>query len=449
MRAATVATALLFSACRLALGSFDECQTDAECTQGADLECVNKLCVSRPPLDGRCHRLGATAPDAFVFGAVLPLTRLDGTENPTGVAREHSLLLAIEQTNPPTRQGVRGRPVGLLSCDSTSRAEVVTELTQHLVARRVLAILSSTSGETIAASRVTVPAGMLLMSVSATAAEISDLADTAPDAGPSDPGLVWRTAAPDSFQAKVLSRFLVDAGTPKAAMVHVNDAYGQGLAVAFGREYPGVKATFPFTQSGAIDSAIDGASATNPGALVVVAFPDDAVRLVQRAVTHPSLAGKQLVFTDAARSPVLLVPQTEGAYGTSGATSTGEAAQYFAGQYLTRFGADPLTVGATANAFDAMMCLMLALHASNGEGGVRLAKGLTKLSAGAAVPLVPTSFTTLVRELDLHDTVNVDGASGPLDFDEVTGEASSPIELWRIQGGQFSRVEVVVPDRGR
>jgi branched-chain amino acid transport system substrate-binding protein len=246
----------------------------------------------------------------------------------------------------------------------------------------------------------------------------------------------------------VLSRFLVDAGTPNTALVHVNDTYGQGLAVAFGREYPPNKVqAFPYTLNGAIDLALDGAAARNPQALVLVAFPDDAVRLARGAQARAGLMGRRLVFTDAARSPVMLIPETEGAYGTSGAQAeaSSEALQYFTTQYRQRFGIDPLTVSATANAFDAMMCVMLALHVSGGEPGLPLARGLTKLRSGARVPLVPTSFTTLVRELDQRGTVDIDGASGPLDFDDLSGEAPGPIELWKVQGQRFERVQVVVP----
>lgn len=450
--ALVVSLSLVLPACRLIVGTFEECGSSADCAgRGPELECVDQLCVSLPPLDARCQRFGDSSANALVLGSVLPLTNADGAQNLTGVARQQSLILAIEQVNPPQRQGIRGRPVALLACDSTSRTEVVTELTQHLVRRNVLAVFSSTSGETIAASRVTVPAGVVLMSVSATAAEITDLADTAPGAPAGSPGLVWRTSPPDSLQARVLSRFLVDAGTPMTSVVHVNDTYGQGLAVAFGREYPPDKQrAFPYTRGGAIDSALDSAAAVRPEAVMLVAFPDDAVRLARGARARTNL-NKQLIFTDAARSPVLLVDETDGAYGTAPAqaAATSEALQYFTTQYRQRFGIDPLTVSATANAFDAMMVVLLGLHFSSGLGSVSLAGGLTRLSSGAKVPLVPTSFTTLVRELDTNGAVNVDGASGPLDFDARTGEAPAPVELWRIRRGAtdlgFERVDVVVP----
>jgi branched-chain amino acid transport system substrate-binding protein len=453
-RLGLVTACLVSTSCGLLIGSFDECVTHSDCgSKSAGLECVNRLCVSLPPLDDRCQWLGDGSANALVLGSVLPLTRADGTENVTGVARQRALQLAMEQTNPPQRSGIRGRPIGLIACDTTSRPEVLTSLTQQLIRRRVLTIFSSTSGDTIAAARVTVPADTLLMSVSATAAEITDLADGAPDAGSNEPGLVWRTTAPDSLQARVLSRFLADAGTPGVGLVHVNDPYGQGLAVAFSRDYGSTKVqAFPYTLNGDIDVVLDATARTfdagdTQQALLLVAFPDDAVRLARGAQARPRLRGKRLIFTDSARSPVLLIPETEGAYGTSPAQagSTSEALQYFTTQYRQRFGIDPLSVSATTNAFDAMMCVMLALHASNGEPGLPLARALTQLRSGTRVPLVPTSFTTLVRELDLRGKVDVDGASGPLDFDERSGEAPAPVELWKIQGQRFEPVDVVVP----
>ena len=45
-------TSLLLSGCRLAVGSFDECSTNADCaTRGAELECVDKLCVCATSAD--------------------------------------------------------------------------------------------------------------------------------------------------------------------------------------------------------------------------------------------------------------------------------------------------------------------------------------------------------------------------------------------------------------
>jgi hypothetical protein len=41
--------------------------------------------------------------------------------------------------------------------------------------------------------------------------------------------------------------------------------------------------------------------------------------------------------------------------------------------------------------------------------------------------------------------VEIEGASGPLDFDAVTGEVSNPIEVWVIAGDVFEAVSLCRP----
>ncbi len=438
--------------CRALLGSFDECTQDADCApRGPHLSCVSRLCVTSavPPLDARCTVLGSTSSDAIRLGSIMARTLTDGGVNLTGVAREQALLLALEQLNPPVRQGIRGRPLQLLACDSTSRAAAAAELASNLIAQGAVTVFTSSSSETIAVSSVTIPAGVLQMSVSASAPEITDLPDT-PPGDSTGLGLLWRTAAPDTFQGRVIAQYLVDAGTPKTAVVQLNDTYGQGLEQAFSRDYPPAsQSAFLYTRGGDLTAALDGAQAFAPDQLLVIAFADDAARIMTGLQTRPALVGKPLFFTDAAKAPALLKnTDIEGAMGTAPAQApaSSEARQYFVTQYQQRFSLDPLSVSATANAFDAMMCVALACWQANGDfSGQRLAQGLTRLHSGLPVALIPTAFNTATKELEAGRPVDVDGASGPLTFDDRTGEAPGPVEVWRVTGGAFTTVQVVVP----
>jgi branched-chain amino acid transport system substrate-binding protein len=412
---------------------------------------------ARPALDARCQVLTAGGDGGVVrLGSIMPRTRPDAGVNATGVAREQALLLAAEQLNPPLRQGVRGRTIELIACDSQSNATTAGELATHLVQQGVSAVFTSGSSETISVSRATVPAGVLQVSVSASAPEITDLPDTPGGAG--TPGLVWRTSTSDVHQARVLSDLLVDAGTPRTAVLLVNDAYGQGLGLAFSRSYPAMRhSTFLYAQGGDLTSALDGAAAFGPERLLVVGFPDDAVRIVNAASQRGPLSGSAFLFSDAAKSPALfqgLMPSAtiiSGALGTAPAPAPlpSDARTYFVTQYSQRFGADPLAVSATANAFDAMMCVALAAWDAHDDlSGAALARGMTRLYAPGAlkVALTPTSFNTASRELDFGRPLDVEGASGALDFDATTGESIGPIEVWRATaGGSFTTERVVSP----
>lgn len=446
-------------ACRSLLGTLDECQTEADCAGRAEgLVCVDRLCVdppAPPPLDGRCTKFGGASPKPLRLASMLPRTLPDGGTNLTGVARQDALLLGVEQLAPPTR-GIRGEAIELLACDTQSSADAAAELAAHLLGQRVSAIFSAGSAETLAAARVTVPAATLLISTSATSPEISDLPDRAPDAGPGSPGLVWRTAAPDSFQGAVLAAELIDAGTPKVAVLELNDPYGQGLYAAFSRIYPiAQRQAFLYTRGGDVTAALDGAASYQPGVLLIIAFADDATRLAAGARQRPPLTGASLYFTDSARSPQLLsspVP-LEGAIGTAPAPAMpgSESFQWFDTQYRQRFGRDPLGVSATTNAFDALMITALAAQMAWRPGtpanGTALATVLTRLSArpGKGVALDPPHFNTLVSALETGEALDVEGASGALDFDAEKGEAPGRIELWTVRDGGFETLRIVAP----
>ena len=87
------------------------------------------------------------------------------------------------------------------------------------------------SGATLAAANsVTVPAGVVLVSPSATSPELTKL---------DDKDLVFRTAPSDSYQGQALARKLLNDGTNKVAVAYLNNDYGKGFAEAFRSEFEG------------------------------------------------------------------------------------------------------------------------------------------------------------------------------------------------------------------
>jgi branched-chain amino acid transport system substrate-binding protein len=74
-----------------------------------------------------------------------------------------------------------------------------------------------------------------------------------------------------------------------------------------------------------------------------------------------------------------------------------------------------------------------------------MAEGLTKVSSGSEpVQLTSVKFTESANELANGRSIDVEGASGSLQFDE-TGEAPSPIELWQVGNNTFNFVENIPP----
>jgi branched-chain amino acid transport system substrate-binding protein len=128
----------------------------------------------------------------------------------------------------------------------------------------------------------------------------------------------------------------------------------------------------------------------------------------------------------------------------------GQAFASFRSRFQSKYsGVDPTGFSFTSHSYDAMYLFGLAMAYSQGTSsavtGPKMAEGLTKVSSGPQpVELTSVNFTEAANELANNRGINVEGASGSLQFDE-TGEAPSPIELWQVGDGTFDFVENIPP----
>jgi branched-chain amino acid transport system substrate-binding protein len=423
-------------------------------------------------LDRRCTVLGPDGGSPVLLGALLPMTKPnDGGADPRGVYRANAIRLVLNQLNAPVREGIRGRPLTAIVCDTQSDPNQGADLAGTLVNQGAVAIVCAGSAETLSEAKVTIPAGVLLMSSSATSPEITDLQANAEDAAVR---IVWRTTASDEFQGKVIAEVLSagaldagrgasdggqDASVPLVGIIELDDPYGQGLTRAFQTNYP-PSSSFAhlYEQNGDAGGAIADMASKAPDIVLAIAFPPDAVAIVNNAPRYGlNIPGPRWFFTDGAQSPDLLsgVPPValQGARGTAPATAdpTSAAFQWFSQEYRQTFNVDPTAQSFVANTFDAAMLLAIAAHWATGPGrslnGISMAQALTMLSAdaGQLVPLDPPDFNAAVSALDNGTPLTIAGASGPLHFDPKKGQAPATITIWQVDGGGFVTTATVQP----
>ncbi|MHB8878669.1 MAG: ABC transporter substrate-binding protein [Myxococcaceae bacterium] len=461
-RGVVVALGLLFSGCSLTVGQgFNECAKDSDCGAGGERACLESFCVAKP--EGCTESFGAVdSPGRIALAAALPLT-LEGATDESEKQGLNALTLALDEVN--QRDGVGGRPFALYLCDTTGDNDRLKAQATWLAEQlKVAAIITSWSGQTLAAATVTVPRDVLIMTATSTSPELSSL----PDTHSGSMGLVWRTAPSDAIQGRVIAELLLNdpafTGVARVGVVYLDDPYGQGLQQVLADRYGAAAGKFlktiPYARGGDLGKAVGDLAAFDPDVTVLIAFPDDAVPILAAAQAFPVLTKAQnhrWFFTDSAKDPALLASATaaqiSSAYGTQPAQGAGQASQSFRDRFQAKYSIDPLNFSFTSNSYDAMYVLAMgAAHAVGADGngpvtGPTLALGLTKLSAGTSYKLTPDQLTPAKAALQGGTSIDIEGASGKLNFDSSTGEAPSPIDLWQVTaaGTGFATVRTIEP----
>lgn len=446
----------LTAGCSLGVPQPDACQSSDECRSlfGAGTYCSEETSRCESVLNARCPELFpadiADARDAILFGSILDRD----SENQR--VRERAIQQAVRAID--ERNGIDGRRVGVLHCDVGERAtDASTFLVEDVGVPAIVGPSSSSDVEAVFRSHVS--DGVLVMSPSATAVTL-DAIDIVDDG----PGLLWRTAPPDNLQAAVMVSRLSDAGgdpTPVVILHRTDDTYAEGLALAL-NDAGGLDATLrSFTETEQIASAAADAVAADPSPEAVVFISSritDSASFLNAAGEISAYDGVRIVMPDGAASEELLTltasesgamryPQVEL---SRPATPDTPVTDLFVGDYrATHEDENPLAYSFTAHAYDAMALLILgagyAVDQEEGLSGTTIARGLLQLFGGAEEQrLVGSNFNVIIGAIRGGQTVNVLGASGPLDYDGNEELSSATYDILSISGvGPGAELSVV------
>ncbi len=438
---------LLMASCSLTTATgFTECKTDGECkdTQA----CVESYCIN---LTAGCRRQTGEfgSADRVLFAATLPLTSLPdgGTVDQSEQQGLNAMALAVEEGN--LRDGIKGRKFALLFCNTGGDDALAKQQVEWLATElKVPAVVTSGSGQTIAITNVAAAKDVMVISATSTSPELIGTFQ-------SNKQLVWRTAPSDSLQARVMADLIsaafpaaADAGTvnTRIGIAYVNTTYGQGLSAGLRARLPArfqVKEVF-YELNDDITQAVNELNTFAPALTVVVGFPPDLRKIITFAKTKAALnraSGHRWLFSDSAKDPALLnvdtLPELAGSFGTAPAQGAGSTFGSFSDRFRIKYSADPANFSFTSHSYDAMYLLMIsAAWATNGGGaitGPRMAEGMKNVSMGAPFSLAPGNFTGAVAAMQAKTPIDVEGASGKLDFDSDAGAPSSRYELWRVE----------------
>lgn len=377
--------------------------------------------------------------DTINLGALMALT---GALGPYGPPIANGAQLAVDQIN--AAGGVLGRSLELIIADTATSPDVGRAAASRLIEiNGVSAIVGAlSSGVTLAASSVTIPAEIPLISPASTAPSIPALNDN---------DFVFRTVVSDEVQGVVMGQFAFDQGYRRAAVIYVNNDYGKGLADKFEESFEAdggrVVASIPYEENKAsYRGEVDAILSANPDLFVLVSYPVDG----NKQIVEAAEAGYEgaFVFSDGmkgegvAPGPGCASAEEpgpiEGAYGTVAAA--GFRTEAFDADYNAAFG--PSSVPYNYQAYDAVVLLALAIVRAGDTSGPAIRDNLRAVSSDPGEEVFYGDWDKAVALLQAGQEINYQGVSGTVDFKE-TGDVFGGILIWKIEGCQVVPVKEV------
>jgi len=438
------------------------CATNAECMTrngGAPAICRQDTKTCEALLSADCPKVygDPSNDDAIVLGG---LYTLSGVNQSSGSARMQSIELAIDDFTQtvvglPGGSGGKPRPLVLVECDDQSDNGHATDAANHLIEVGVPAIIGpGGSGlATAVIQNATIPAGVLVVSASATSTSLSGINS-----------LFWRTAPSDTVQAIAMQDQIGAIDTAfktanptitklKLAIAYQNNTYGTGLygAVTTGLQLNGVALT-DASNNGFFDPLQYDATSLDPSsaAATVVANADNLVvgigttEIITKFLTPietnwlGATARPFYLFSDAGEKPEMLTAVTGNdalrarIRGTvPGTNNTLFGA--FSIQYQGKYGSSANVFG-MAGSYDALYLIAYDIVSLGTQPitGASLAGAMSKMVGGQKLAVGASNIKTALQVLESGNAIDIDGASGPLDFDLNQHEAKSDITVWCI-----------------
>ncbi|MGD2268913.1 MAG: ABC transporter substrate-binding protein [Desulfobacterales bacterium] len=382
----------------------------------------------------------ASAPAAEIkVGTLLAHT---GPLKEFGPNIQNGAVLAAKQ------MAAAGFEIQMIHEDSETSAIPATNAAKKLVEiDRVVAIIGAlASGVTVpVAESVTSPNNVIMISPASTSPLITVL--------PADQGrdFLFRTCPSDALQGVVAGR-LAASYNATAAVLYVNNPYGQGLAEEFKKSFEKMRgkvlAMVPHDEKAAesYTAELRKALAGNPDRLCAFSYPEHAKVYLKEAIEFFNY--RKFLFCDGTKSQDIVkalgARNVEGMRGTAPGSAGGEPFFMFNTDYKAEYGQLPPLPFIT-NAYDGVAVVGLAAYAAKVKG---LALNTTnirdQLRIVANPPgevIKPGEFKKAFDLLKAGQQVNYEGAAGSVDFDK-NGDVITPIEIWKYRGGEIVTVSI-------
>lgn len=368
-------------------------------------------------------------------------------------AIEAGALLAVEQAN--AAGGLFGQKITTIRRDTRANEQVALDSASKLVeVDRVPAIVGAlSSGASTAASSVTIPNQVVLISPASTSPALTTLKDN---------DYFFRTCPSDALQGKVQGALALNLGFKKISVIYVNNPYGKGLAENFKKAFEGgggkVTVMVPYEQEkpsyrGEVQKAIRG----NPDAVNVISYPADGnkqlVAAVEQGYKGDFLFADGMKAASVAEGPA--GEMIDGAMGTAPGSKDSPAGRRFEKDYAAFVKRTNKKVDLTSpfrkEAYDAMATILLAIAAvgpdftrmAPKQQGKAIRDNMRKVTGPQGAVVGYNEFKKAFASVKGGQRINYNGISGPITFDGNGDMREAAFDLWMFRRGKVASVWTV------
>ncbi len=326
-------------------------------------------------------------------------------------------------------------PSGDSTCsDVTAAVNAATHLVQD---EKVLAIVGPLcSGAAIAIYKnVTIPAGITVVSPSATSPAITSL---------DDGDLVFRTSPSDVYQGSIMARLLLSKGIKQIVITYVDNDWGEGISAELSSAFEaagGKVAGNMAHEEGKTDynDVIRSLATSGVDTLVVLAYANGSGQtLLHQAVE--SGAFEQFVGGDGMASNTLIATigsdKLRGMIVTKPGAPDSTGARIF-NKYAWGNNLNP-TGAFVGQSYDATFLLALAIEQHGSADRAGIAKALRAVATPPGEVILPGEWSKAKALIKAGKAINYEGATGSLDFDEAGDVSGVIIEMGvNVREGSF------------
>lgn len=376
----------------------------------------------------------ALAACSTTIGSVMSLT---GSLGVLGQQIAKGAQLAVADLN--AAGGANGCTVSLSLLDDQTSASVGVDAAKKLVdVQHVPAIVGALSSGVSAAilTSVATPSKVVLISPASTSPTFTQLGKD----GKTD-GYWFRTTPSDALQGVAMAKVALDAGIKKAAVLYLNNAYGQGLssefANAFGKLGGTVTQNVVYNPSQpSYRSEVNKALSPAPDALFLIGYPGDGTTIAREWIS--SGGPQRFLLPDGLESQDFVndvgAQYMKNVRGTAAGSVSTPSLDTFKKEFQARFGELP-TQAYIPNAYDGAVLVGLAISYAGNASGTAIRDAMRKVTdpKGEKIYAGAAELKKAMQLLAAKKPIQYVGASGPLQFDQY-GDIDAPMVVWSVDG---------------